>query len=78
MTRRKYHELGPCWFPCRKAKLGGTEPHPAPCGGHGGIAVSWPGFAGEFLNAPDSKTGDMAESLPASCQIVAEIGRAHV
>ncbi len=26
-------------------------------------AVSWPGFAGEFLNASDSKTGDMAESL---------------
>ncbi len=37
----------------------------------GGIAVSWPGFAGEFLNASDSKTGDMAESLPASCRIVA-------
>ncbi|STI47194.1 sulfite oxidase subunit YedZ [Escherichia coli] len=34
------------------------------------IAVSWPGFAGEFLNASDSKTGDMDESLPASCRIV--------
>ena len=56
MTRRKYHELGPCWFPCRKAKLGGTEPHPAPCGGHGGMVDI--GTAGDELGAATAGLDD--------------------